>query len=83
MKPEIHHTVQTHQSTKSDATPAEQVNIRIATAIKTGEKHVTVKLSPAELGQVEVRIDTNIHGKATVSIIIHTYLHMPGINLNV
>ena len=48
-------------------TPSEQINVKIAQALKTGEKQITVQLHPQEMGSVKVTIDIAANGKTSIS----------------
>ncbi|NDF11978.1 MAG: flagellar hook-length control protein FliK [Proteobacteria bacterium] len=51
-------------------TAAEQVSTRISHALRAGESEVSIKLEPAELGKVEVRLNLQHNdGKAMVSVV--------------
>ncbi len=50
-------------------TPMDQVNVRIAQAVKNGDSKIDIQLHPDNLGRIQVQIDLSIHGKANISII--------------
>lgn len=47
---------------------AEQVEVHLRNAIGNGAKRVEIHLKPAELGRVDVRIDTDANGKSHVTV---------------
>ncbi len=61
----------TAQSSSNGTTlsPADQVNVKIAKAINTGEHRITIQLDPARLGKVDITIDIQHDGKASIMLI--------------
>ncbi|MCP5361704.1 MAG: flagellar hook-length control protein FliK [Hyphomicrobiales bacterium] len=49
--------------------PAEQVNVRIHQALHEGKTDITLKLEPAELGKVDIRLDIGRDGMVKAHII--------------
>lgn len=49
-------------------TPAEQISVRLRQAFKTGQSQLEVRLHPADLGRVSVRIETKEDGQSQVVI---------------
>lgn len=48
--------------------PAEQVVAHVKTAIRGGDTRIQVQLSPADLGNIEIRMDVSSDGKTKLSI---------------
>lgn len=48
---------------------AEQVSVKVANAIKTGDKLIHIQLEPAALGQVDVQIDVQQNGKTSITVL--------------
>jgi flagellar hook-length control protein FliK len=66
-------TPQTHGSLEHLAphrAAAEQVQVAITTATKDGLDRLTLQLEPADLGRVEVRMETGLDGQTTLSFIV-------------
>lgn len=49
--------------------PEEQVALQIHKAVQQGVDRFSIRLQPAELGRVDVRLDINSEGRATIAII--------------
>jgi flagellar hook-length control protein FliK len=50
-------------------TPAGQVSVQLAHAVRTGESRIDVALTPAELGRVEIRLEISRDGSASAHIV--------------
>lgn len=49
--------------------PAEQISFKIHSAVADGQDRISVKLEPAELGRVDIRLDFTPDGKTSISIL--------------
>lgn len=46
---------------------ADQITVQLSKAVADGRDHFTVKLSPAELGRIEIKVDMAADGRVTAS----------------
>ena len=58
------------QSSGSQPTPSSQAAVEIVKAINTGKDHIRIRLSPAELGQIDVSLKVRHDG--TVKVVVTT-----------
>lgn len=47
----------------------EQVLVQVKQGIARGDTHISVRLSPAELGRVDVRVEVNADGRTTIAVV--------------
>ncbi len=50
------------------STVAEQVSVKITKALQAGQDRITIRLNPAELGRVEVKMELTHDGRATAIV---------------
>lgn len=62
------HTITNDNALRTHNNAAEQVHLKVMNAVKNGESKINIQLEPANLGKVEVSIDTNSDGKVSVVV---------------
>lgn len=60
----------TQQQTFAQKTPAEQLQMQIAKAVKDGSHNITIQLEPQSLGKVDIRMDIGVEGRLHMTMLV-------------
>ena len=64
--PQTQQTARPQQALQSSV--AEQVSVKITKALQAGQDRITIRLNPAELGRVEVKMELTFDGRTTAIV---------------
>lgn len=63
------HLTQQRRAPQQAARVQEQVMVQVKDGLSRGDTHIRVQLNPAELGRVDVKMEVNADGRATLAIV--------------
>jgi flagellar hook-length control protein FliK len=65
---QVAQTAKPQQPMQSSVT--DQVSVKITKALQAGQDRITIRLNPAELGRVEVKMELNLDGRTTAIVTV-------------
>ncbi len=60
----------TQQQSFVQKSPAEQLQMQIAKAVKDGSHNITIQLEPQSLGKVDIRMDIGVEGRLQMTMLV-------------